>query len=351
MVNIFWFQSSPLSYLYSLCDTVFVPLCLYWLVRLVGPRERELRQLLPIAFVIVVVESVVCILSWLAPEVLPPEWKGAVGARGIGTLGYPHVYTTTLVFSAFLLFQAAMSRKPGVIRSVLLLTWGLGAVGVFFSFSRGSWLGGLAAIAGLLVMYPKTTARIAVVVLILMIILGSTVLSTQIAYATERMNSESTAKDRWVIWDAGLRMIQAKPFFGWGYGNYKFYAEQFQRRVHNHVVRYGHASHNSYIATAGELGLPALFLFALPVLWWLKLTLKVWPRIPNKGFWSRSLLFVFWMVILDHVVATSFSDMRHSTYGMGMWWITLGLIANMVNAYLQPDDVESPGWTRRAIQI
>ncbi len=56
------------------------------------------------------------------------------------------------------------------------------------------------------------------------------------------------------------------------------------------------------------------------------------------------------MVLLDHIVVNFFSDMQHSTYGMGMWWITLGMIANMVEAYLEPGDMKMTEWFRRAGQ-
>jgi len=348
LANIFWFQSSPLSYLYIFYDRAFVPICLYWLIRLVAPSEEDVRRLIPIACVLVLVESVAGILSWFAPQLLPPDWLGYEGARTTGSLAYPHAYTTTLIFFSFLLFQAAMHRKPGPVRFIFLCSFGLSALCVFLSFSRGSWLGGLVAAAGLLMLYPKVMARLTVVLLILMTILGSGVLSGEMAFAQERMNSQDTANDRWVIWDAGLSMIAAKPFFGWGYGNYDVYAGEFQRRVNNYVAINPHASHNNYIAVAAELGLPGLFLFAFPVLWWLILTLKMLPRMPKEGFWSRALLIVFWMVILDHIVVNLFSDMNRSMYGMGMWWVTLGLIATMVNTYHRPADLSLPAWARQA---
>ena len=350
LVNILYFQPTPLPDLYLFYDQLFVPICLYFFVRVVAPSEQDIKRLMPIALILVLVEVTVGILSWFAPQVLPPEWLTAEGSRTIGTLRYPHAYTTTLVFFCLLLFQNAMQRNPGLVRSILLFTTGFGAVGVFLSFSRGSWLGGLAAAIGLLFMYPKVTVRLTVILLIVMSILGSGVLSKQMVFAQERMNSEDTANDRWVIWDAGLQMIEAKPLFGWGYETYTLYAWQFQRRVNNYVAANPHASHNSYIAIAAELGLPGFFLFAFPVLWWLTLTLKVWPRLPKEGFWSRSLLIVFWMVILNHVVVCFFSDMSNSTIGMGMWWMTLGLIATMVDTYRQPADMRLPTWARRASQ-
>jgi O-antigen ligase len=337
-LNVLWFHIDALPQLYLVYDQLFVPFCLYLLVRLLPLSERDLRLLLPVAFVIVLSQTIVGILAWFAPQVLPAAWLSYQGARTTGTLGYPHAYTTTLVFYTFLLFHDAMTRKPALARFSLLMAFGLGAFAIFLSFVRGSWLGALLAGMGLLYLYPRAVLRLLLVLLIVAAVLGGTVLSTEMAFARQRLNSESTAKDRLVIWDAGLSMIRAKPLFGWGSGNYARYAGQFQRRVLDHVVTYAHASHNSYIGLAAELGLPALFLFFLPVLWWLKLTLEVWPRMPRTGFLSRSLLAILWLVILDHIVVSSFSDMRHSTYGMGMWWITLGLIGALVGQYLPHRD-------------
>lgn len=341
VVNIFWFQSSPLTYLYLLYDRVFVPMCLYGLVRLIAPRESDLKWLIPAAAVIVVFEMVVGLLSWLVPTVIPQDWVGYTSERTIGTLGFYTAYSTTLVFYSLLLFQYAMHRRPGLARSTLVAIFGLGIIGVFFSFSRGCWLGGLAAVAGLALIYPRTVIRGAILVVTFMAIMGASVLSQQMAFAQERLDSEDTAKDRLVIWDAGLQMIERKPVFGWGYGNYALYAWQFQRRVQNYVAPNPHASHNSYIGIAAEMGVPALLLFAFPILWWLLCTWRAWPHLPRQGFWSRSLVIVLWLVIVNYLIVNFFSDMRVSPYGMGLWWITLGLIANLVNHYSHADDARN----------
>ena len=350
MANIFWYQSSPLDYLYLFYDRVFIPMCLYGLVRLIAPRETDLKWLMPVAAAVVVFETVVGILSWLAPMLIPQDWVGSASERTIGTLGFYTVYSTTLVFYALLLFQYAMHRRPGLARSTLVAVFGLGIIGVFFSFSRGSWLGGLVAIAGLLLIYPRTVIRGAILVLIFMAILGASVLSQQMTFAQERLNSEDTAMDRWVVWDAGLQMIERKPVFGWGYGDYALYAWQFQRSVQNYVAANPHASHNSYIGIAVELGVPALLLFAFPVVWWLIRSRRAWPRLPRQGFWSRSLLIVLWLVIVDQLVVSFFSDMRVSPYGVGLWWITLGLIGNLVDHYSRADNVRRTSWIERVAQ-
>ncbi|RLC70864.1 MAG: hypothetical protein DRI81_18525, partial [Chloroflexi bacterium] len=76
VMNIMWFHPSPISYLYLLYDRVFVPMALYLLIRLVAPCEQDMRRLLPVAFFVLLVESIAGILSWFAPQLLPPDWLG-----------------------------------------------------------------------------------------------------------------------------------------------------------------------------------------------------------------------------------------------------------------------------------
>ncbi len=334
VVNILYLQYKPLPYLYWFYDRVFVPMCLYLLIRLIAPTSKDLERLLPVVFFVVIVESGVSFLIQFTPQAVPQEWLIRGTMRGTGTFGNPYTYSMSLVFSSFLLFHGAMQRKPGIVRTLYLVAFGLGVAGLLLAFSRGTWLGAIIASLGLFFLYPKTIMRVMVILVVIMVILGTGVLSDQIDWARERLNSEETAQIRWVIWDAGLQMIAAKPLVGWGYGDYSLYAGRFQRRVMDYVAFDAHSSHNAFIRVAAELGLPALFILFFPLFWWLGQSYKVWPWIPREGFWNRSLLIIFWLTLFDHVIVTTFSDVWHSTYAQGLWWITLGLIANMVHCHL-----------------
>lgn len=336
LVSIFLFQPYVKAPLIKFYDRILIPYCIYLLVRLTTPREKDMEGLLVVALIVVVSQSVIGLLSWFAPHVLPSQWLELQGARTTGSLRQPGVYTVVLVFSIVLLFQAAMHRKPGLLRSILLFTSGLGAVCVFLSFSRGSWLGGLFVVAGLLVLFPKPTMRMAIILLVIMIVLGSGVLSSQMTWASERLETERTAHGRIVISDAMFTMVQIKPFFGWGYETSDRYTRQFLRRVGNSTyVRVDLKSHHTYLTIMAEMGLIGFFFYMFPFAWWLVFTCKVLPRMPGKGLWSRSLLIVLWLSIINHVVVSNFIDMRFFPFGLTLWWMTLGFIANIVDAYLE----------------
>ena len=188
LLNIYMYHpTGNLPYAYILYDMSFVPFCLYWWIRFAAPGERNLARLIPGAFVLVLFEVAVGILSWLQPGMLPREWVGSTSNRTVGTLGFYTAYSLTLVFFSLLLFHAAMYQKSKAARLALLSAAGIGAAGVFLSFSRGCWLGGIAAGVGLLFLYPKPVLRLALVVLVVMSFLGSTVLHRQVTFAEQRL--------------------------------------------------------------------------------------------------------------------------------------------------------------------
>lgn len=334
LLNIYWYHPTGyLPYVYILYDMSFVPFCLYWWIRFAAPGERELARLIPGSFILVLFEVAVGILSWLQPGMLPREWVGYASNRTIGTLGFYTAYSLTLIFFSLLLFHAAMCQKSKVSRLALLSAAGIGAAGVFLSFSRGCWLGGIVAATGLLFLYPKPVIRLALVMLVVMAILGSTVLYKQISFAERRMNSEETAVVRLLVWDAGLQMIQLKPFWGWGYGDYRLYSGQFQRKVANVMATQSYASHNTFISYAAEIGVPGLLLYLFPAMWWLAHSYKKRQRLPQAGFLSQKLLNLFWLTILAYLTTSFFSDTRVSPYALALWWVTLALIATLVDPF------------------
>jgi len=351
LTSTFLFQPDVYTALPQIYDRVFIPFCMYGLVRLTAPGEKGLKRVLPAALIMTVAQSVIGILSWFAPQVLPPAWLAYEGSRTVGSLRNPAQYTSTLTFLILLLFQAAMNRKPGLTRSIFLFAFGLGAICVFLSFSRGSWLGGLFAGIGLLLLYPRAMSRMTVILLILMAVLQSGLLSSQMAWAAERLETEETVHTRIVVTRASFEMIKIKPVFGWGYDNFDRYSQQFHRRVGGSAIGSTYvSSHNTYLTIMVELGLVSFFFYVFPFGWWLMLTIRVWPRMPRKGFWSRPLLAVLWLAVGGHIIPANFINMAFSPFAVTLWWLELALIADIIYPYLTPDDRGTPRWARQAIR-
>ena len=152
-------------------------------------------------------------------------------------------------------------------------------------------------------------------------------------FAEERLLTETTAEGRVIGGAASFRMIEEKPIFGWGYGNHELYDEKFRDRVLGLVDGSEQSSHNTYLLIAAEMGIPGLILYFLPTGLLFYMTVKRWRYLPDKAIWSRPLVAMLWLLIVDHALVGLFTDMIQSNFfNTTIWWMALGLIANALDA-------------------
>jgi O-antigen ligase len=333
-------SETPLATTYHLYDRVLIPMCLYLIVRLAQPDARDLQRMLPVVIFLLLSQAAIGVLQWAAPDVLPGFWLERVGLRTIGSLGHPNVYGTTVLFAGLLLLHAGMSREPGDGRWRLLWLFPFSLIFVILTFSRASWLAGLVVIVALLSLYPGYMAKLAVVSILLgAALLMSGRIDEQVHMAQTRLRSaqsEESALSRLPVVAASLRMFGERPLLGWGYGNFDRYDEQFQSAVSDLVVpEKDHASHNLYLTLLAEQGFVGFFCYLAPVLWWLAATGRAVLVMPADGHINRQLVMCLWLVLVAHVVVNNYSNMR-VVVGLGIWWLTLGMIASVVTRFATP---------------
>lgn len=320
-------------------DRIFVPMCLYLLIRLMHPTEQDLRRLVPFLIFVLIAQSIIGVLSWSAPQMLPGAWLDRAGSRTTGSLQSYSVFTVVVVTCGLLILQSALNHDMGKTRRRLqYLLFGLACFMIFFSFSRGSWLAGLVVLIGLAALYRRFIIRFALVTIpVVAILLSAGALGAYADWASQRFyseQSEEAALSRLPIYYASYRMFEEKPVVGWGYGNFDRFDRLFQERVGDLVnpVK-DHASHNLYLTILAEQGIVGIFFYLAPMFWWLVLSVRVYSKLPAEGFWSRKLLVIFWLLLLFHFIVNNFSNMR-VVYGLGLWWITLGFIGVMISCSL-----------------
>ena len=344
-LSIVYLSNDIIGVTFRFYDRIVIPMSLYLLVRVVNPKEKDLKQLVPIIIFILVSQSVIGIMSWIAPGTLPKAWLGRAGTRTTGSLRTPGAYTTTLMFCGSFLLHYALTRKKTLFQARYTALFLLSLFMVFMSFSRASWLACIVVVVVFFYLYPKFITGLSwLAIPAVILLISGGLLTDQISLAQRRFlsdNSESSALSRLPIIYASLKMLEAKPLLGWGYDNFDRYDRQFQGRVGDLVnAEKDHASHNVYLTLLAEQGLVGFFLFLAPMFWWLWLTIKALPNIPTEGFWSRKLVIIYWLIILTHIIVNNFSDID-LVFSLGMWWITLALIANITQAYLHPAPTKS----------
>jgi O-antigen ligase len=334
VLSVFIQSNTVGSKLIHFYDRTIIAMCLYLVVKLTSPREKKLKWFVPVGLYIVITQVIIGTLSWVYPSVLRSVWLKHVGLRTTGSLGSPGVYSTTLIFAGIILLYTAIKMKPGWKRKLLLLSYLASIYGVFITFSRASWLAGILVLLAIFALYPKVMFRLTIKALPIILIIGGILMVSQIEHAKARFyseNSEHSALSRLPVLVAAYRMFEQKPIFGWGYGNFDRYDRQFQGRFGDLVnpVEKDLTSHNMFLTLLAEQGVVGISLFLAPVIFLLYKSFKVKSYLPRNGLMSKNMLIMLWLVILSYFVVNSFSPMI-VVFGLSLQWMTLGLIANIV---------------------
>jgi uncharacterized membrane protein len=322
---------------YVLYDTVVIPMCLYLIVRLSDPDEADVRRLIPAVVIVVAIQAAVGLLSWRVPGLLPDEWVRKAGERTTGTLRSADVFGTTMVFCGLFLLHVAARAQRGHVRVAAISLFLLALLMVFLSFSRASWLAGLVASTGALLVYRRQLGQFALfAVPVLVLVWVSGVLTQQFDLAEYRLasaQSEESALSRLPAAQAALRMLDREPLVGWGYQNFDLYSRPFQGQVGDLVgAAQPHASHNLYLTTLAEQGITGFVLLVGPVLLWLMRTRSALPYVPRGGLLGRDFVLILWLIVAGYHVTNNFSRMSVTT-GLGLFWITLGLLASIIERH------------------
>ncbi len=181
---------------------------------------------------------------------------------------------------------------------------------LFFSYSRAAWLSVAAAVIVWIIVLLKIRFKFILVGFIILVT-GLFTFQHQILEVLERnrqdssedfvehvqsmynITSDASNLERINRWQAGIRMFQDRPVFGWGPGTYQFVYAPFQRSREKTVIStnlgdLGNA-HSEYIGPLSEQGLPGLVSVILIVAVAFYTALKVMRKSRNREVRMMSL--------------------------------------------------------------
>jgi O-antigen ligase len=199
---------------------------------------------------------------------LTPFWFGQdEGFRVKGfspsSITYAHSLAFPLTFLTVRLFAPDLRWKE---RLLLLGGWGLMIFALLFSLTRGVWLAYL-VVLGVLGVVKGGRAVFAVGVC--GVLLGLFLLGAG-SGVRERVTQIFDLKaniGRSQIWQANLDMIKDRPWFGWGYGNYrKFRDPYYQRYPAADTTAHAHNNFLQLWVDGGLIGLGAFLLLCWVIL-------------------------------------------------------------------------------------
>lgn len=180
----------------------------------------------------------------------------------VGYLGDPNDLAMVLLMSTAFCIQGVVSAK-GKARAAFILLTVLVVGGILATQSRGGLLGVMGG--SYFIMRDKIKSRAVIGAGLAIALMGALLLagvnkraSGGMAHGGEHQIDES-AQGRLDAWEAGFRMMRAKPLFGVGFSRF---ADNYESYVVNPVIWGKHETHNAYIKCASEIGLPGFGAFA-----------------------------------------------------------------------------------------
>ncbi len=229
---------------------------------------------------------------------------------------------------AITLFSSAMIKRI-IYRVGLFFIITLLALCLLFTFSRGGWVGFLAA--GLLMLFLLRKSKVvllAISIFILMLIVIPEV--RERAMFTFQAGGD---RDRFVIWQGAWVIVKENPFLGKGLGTFMQYFPQYANK--GLLVQY---AHNCYLQMWAETGIFALLSFLLFV----GSILYKGIRTFKDNRQSSILLLGFICAIFGFLVHSFFDTQLYSLQLSVLFWFLLGVVARFDRDGFQKQQSPTP---------
>jgi len=183
----------------------------------------------------------------------------SLGRRITGFMGHWQTFSgeQMLVLAALVSFLLFAPRRPWWSWAAAALI----ALSLLLSFTRGVWLGCLAAAAYLLWQFQRRLVLVIPAGLLLLYLVAPGLVRERVRSLVDT-RSDSSNQARLLMMRTGLNMIRRHPLFGVGPNGVRYYFDLYRPNSGQPkpTAYYGHL-HNNYLHIAAERGLPCLVFF------------------------------------------------------------------------------------------
>jgi putative inorganic carbon (HCO3(-)) transporter len=253
-----------------------VPFLMFCLAPLVFGRERQRRFLLG---VLIAVGAYIGLVNFfegvgLKGLVFPTYITDPAVGLHFGRARGPFVEA---VADGLSLYMCAVAAAIGItvwrkrwIRVVCVAVIGLAALGVLFTLTRAVWIGAIAGTLVAMLVVPRARRWVLPVVLVGVVATMAVFLLVPglESKASSRIDDQSPVWARYNTNSAALRMVEARPLFGFGWQTFPLVGTDYMRQAERYPLAgsAGLEVHNVFLSHAAELGLVGGLLWAAALL-------------------------------------------------------------------------------------
>ena len=220
-----------------------------------GVDQEEFNRFLSRALVIIVITALIesLVIIFQAWSVIPRN-----GTMPNQNLAAGYILIGLTVVLSYLLFASAPKRRwqlTGLAAGAIM------AVAIFLSQSRGVAFSLLAVAA---VLAKLKYRKWGLIVVFLAVLAALVVVPIQSFDEVFKISTPYSYR-RLSIWASSWQMLRARPWLGWGMGNFGLVFPRFNLPDYETILRFGKVTrfaHNEFLQIGAEMGFTALLLFA-----------------------------------------------------------------------------------------
>jgi O-antigen ligase len=241
-----------------------VPFLMFCLAPLVFGRPRQRRFLLGVLIAVGAYIGIVNFFEGVGLKAL--EFPSYIANPNVGLhFGRARGPFVEAVADGLSLYMCAVAAAIGLfvwrqrwIRFVCGAVIVLGALGILFTLTRAVWIGAVAGTLAAMVVVPRARRYIlpVAVVGVIGVIAALALIPGLSAKADDRINAKSPVWDRYNTNNAAIRMVEARPIFGFGWQTFVDKGPDYLRQSDTYpLTGAGLEVHNVFLSHLAELGL------------------------------------------------------------------------------------------------
>lgn len=232
-----------------------------------------------------------------------------------------------MIFSLGLYLSLSEYVKPAR-RKICQVITALMPIGIFLTNTRACWLGFLASTLVAAKFYPKFR-KVFLIGLILFAMVATIKLVTK-EREKGRFSQMGPIHSRIHIYNASLRMLIEKPFFGFGFDNFQFTSPRYFTAIKG-VPYYGETvvPHDTFLGILVELGLVGFIPLIIIYLCIFSYSLRLYHHLPRDDLLGKDMIAIFWSVGMVFLVNMQFIDMRYFVFPNALFFMLAGIVVGL----------------------
>jgi len=259
-------QKFEMFHTWTIC--ILIPYAAYFLAKNIVITDRQIRNMLWVLLALSVYYNITSVaekyeINWLLWPRYMVGAKGEFRGRSQGPFLQAPLFGTVIgmMLPIHLYFLATVKRQSG--RILLLVSLMLGLAGLYFTYTRGSWVTGIVALATAAALNRRAYLRFLLPAVVIAPIVAVGLLGlAQDKFARERLENESTIESRLGTAVTVFRVWRNHPVFGCGFFQYRNVRDQYIQPVEIpgmatiRFFQFRHTSiHDIYLGPLAENGL------------------------------------------------------------------------------------------------